>query len=474
MMHRRHFLSTLAAGPAIGAAPMLAQSGSRSKQNVLFISIDDLNDWIGCLGGHPDAKTPNLDRLAARGVLFTNSHCNAPLCNPSRASIMTGLRPSTTGIYDNGQPMRKSPVIAKATTVTQHFRAHGYDVMGGGKIYHTAYPDAASWDSYFPSQTKNKPDDVRPQTVPANGIKGAANFDWGQVNVKDEEMGDAQVVAWASGELKKARTKPFFLACGIYRPHLPWYVPPRYFDAFVKGELKMPRVKDDDLDDVPPTGIKWAKPNGDHATVVKSGKYRDAVQAYLACIHFADAQVGKLLDALDASPHAKNTIVVLWSDHGWHLGEKLHWRKFSLWEEATHNVLMMSAPGVTKPGGRCTRPVSLIDVYPTLCDLAGVPLRDELEGVTLRPLLTNPKAAWERPVVTTYFKDNHAVRSERWRYIHYADGGEELYDELADPQEWTNLAKKPEYAAVKQELSRWLPNVNAPESVHERGANFEN
>ena len=463
-MNRRAFLGTMA------AAPLAAQQ----KQNVLFISIDDLNDWIGCLGGHPDAKTPNLDRLAARGVLFTNSHCNAPLCNPSRASIMTGIRPSTSGVYDNGQPWRKSPVLANAVTVTQHFRNNGYSVFGGGKIYHTAYPDAASWDYYFPDQKKNKPDDVRPEKVPANGIDETGNFDWGPVSVSDDEMGDAKVVSWATGELKKSHSKPFFLACGIYRPHLPWYVPPKYFDMFPKGNLAMPRVKDDDLSDIPPIGVKWAKADGDHASVLKSGKYRDAVQAYLACIAYADSCVGKLLDALDASAHAKNTIIVLWSDHGWHLGEKLHWRKFSLWEEATHNVMMMAAPGMTKPGGRCSRSVSLIDVYPTLCDLAGIPVRSELEGVSLRPLLRDPKAAWDRPAICTYFRNNHSVRSERWRYIRYSDGGEELYDRNADPQEWTNLAAKAEYGVVKQELSRWLPTVNMAESVHGRGLNFEN
>ena len=466
MMDRRSFLGTLAAGT-------LAAQGAR-KPNVLFISVDDLNDWIGCLGGHPDAKTPNLDRLAARGTLFTNSHCNAPLCNPSRASIMTGIRPSTSGIYDNGQPFRKSPVLANAVTVTQHFRNHGYSVFGGGKIYHTAYPDAASWDRYFPSQEKNKPDDVRPPQLPANGIAGTGNFDWGPVNVSDGQMGDSQVVEWAAGELRKRHAKPFFLACGIYRPHLPWYVPPRYFDLFPKSAVALPRVNPDDLDDVPQTGVKWAKPDGDHASVLRNGKYRDAVQAYLACIAYADSCVGKLLDALDASPHAKNTIIVLWSDHGWHLGEKLHWRKFTLWEEATRNVLMMSAPGVTKPGARCGRAVSLIDVYPTLCDLAGIPLRPELEGVSLRPLLANAEAPWNRPAVCTYFRGNHAVRSERWRYIRYSDGGEELYDHNADPQEWTNLAGKPEYGVVKQELGRWIPTVNAPESVHERGLNLEN
>ncbi|MEZ5404215.1 MAG: sulfatase [Bryobacteraceae bacterium] len=464
MITRRHFLPALAA-PAF--AQNRASQNNGAKPNVLMIAVDDLNDWVGCLGGHPDARTPNLDRLAAKSVLFTNAHCAAPLCNPSRAAIMTGIRPSTSGVYDNNQPMRKSPVLKDAVTLTQHFRAGGYRVIGGGKIYHGAYPDPPSWDAYFPSQTKNKPNDPLPAKLPANGIPKTGHFDWGPVSEPDAKMGDYQVVDWALSEFAKKQSQPLFLACGLFRPHLPWHVPAKYFDLFPKEKIALPRVKQDDLDDIPPIGIKFAKPNGDHKSVVEHNQYREAVQGYLASIAFMDAQLGRLLDGFAKSPLAQNTIVALWSDHGWHLGEKLHWRKFTLWEEATRNVFMMNVPGLTQPG-RCHRPVSMMDLYPTLTDLCGLPARKELEGVTLRPLLRNPQADRAIPAVTTYFRNNHSVRDERWRYVHYTDGGEELYDHSADPQEWTNLAQRSEYTAVKNDLARWLPEVNAVESVHER------
>jgi len=462
---RREFLGAGLAAPAV----LRAQPSPR-RRNLLFMAVDDLNDWVGCLGGHPDTRTPNLDRLAARGVLFTNAHCNAPLCNPSRASLMTGIRPSTSGIYDNSQPMRKSPALAGAVTLTQHFRAHGYRVVGGGKIFHGAFPDAASWDDYFPSQTRNKPDDPTPPQRPVNGIPQAAQFDWGPVNVPDAQMGDAQVVDWAIGELRRPQPKPLFLACGLFRPHLPWYVPPKYFDLFPAEKVTLPSVKEDDLDDVPPVGVQMAGAQGDHAKVIRYKQWRKAVQAYLASIAFMDACLGRLIEALDNSAYAKNTSIVLWSDHGWHLGEKLHWRKFSLWEESTRNVFAVVAPGVTKPGQRCARTVSMIDIYPTMVDMFGLAPRPELEGVSLAPLLRNPAAAWARPAVTTYRRNNHSVRSERWRYTRYRDGGEELYDHNSDPMEWHNLAVRPEYATVKSELARWLPRVNAPDSVSERGS----
>lgn len=439
------------------------------RPNVLFLAVDDLNDWVGCLGGHPQARTPNLDRLASRGVLFTNAHCNAPLCNPSRASLMTGIRPSSSGIYNNNQPMRKSPVLRDAVSLGQHFRAGGYSVMGAGKIFHGSYPDPQSWDTYFPSQTRNKPDDPVPPGLPRNGIPQTAHFDWGPVNVPDEKMGDAQVVHWTIEQLNRKHSQPFFLACGLFRPHLPWYVPPKYFDLFPLNSIVLPRVKDDDLDDVPPVGVKFANPSGDHRKVIEHRQWRQAVQAYLASIAFMDAMLGRVLDAFDRSSHAQNTAVVLWSDHGWHLGEKLHWRKFSLWEEATRNVLTISAPGV-KPGQRCGRTVTLLDLYPTLSELCGLQPNPKVEGQSLMPLLRNPQAAWDRPAVTTYHKDNHSVRSERWRYIRYSDGKEELYDHREDPQEWHNLAGKAEYNFLKRDLARWLPQVNAPESVRERGS----
>lgn len=458
---RRQFLGSLAAPAVLGA-----QRGTRP--NVLFIALDDLNDWVGCLGGHPGAVTPNLDRLAKRGVLFTSAHCAAPLCNPSRAALMTGIRPSTSGVYLNNQPMRRAPKLAGAVTLTQHFMEHGYRVTGGGKIYHLAYPDPQSWHQYFPSQQRNRPADPAPEEVPANGIPNTAHFDWGPLDVPDSRMGDHQVVDWAAAELNRKHDRPFFLACGIYRPHLPWYVPRKYFDMHPLSKIVLPKVNEHDLDDIPPVGRKFARPQGDHARVTQHGQWERAVQGYLASITFADAQVGRLVDALDRGPHAANTTIVLWSDHGWHLGEKLHWRKFSLWEESTRNVLMISAPGITRPNGQCGRPVNLLDIYPTLIDVCGLKAREELEGRSLAPLLRDPAASWNYPTLTTYQRGNHSVRSERWRYTRYHDGTEELYDHAADPLEWRNLAGKPEHAAVKKELARWMPSADAPNAPVER------
>ena len=202
---------------------------------------------------------------------------------------------------------------------------------------------------------------------------------------------------------------------------------------------------------------------------MESNNWRKAVSAYLASIAFADACVGRVLDGLDRSPYADNTIIVLWSDHGWHLGEKLHWRKFALWEEATHNVLMIVAPGVTRPGVRCGRPVTLLDIYPTLVELCGLRPRDGLEGQSLVPLLKNASAPWERPALTTYKRGNHSIRTERWRYIRYSDGTEELYDHDNDELEWNNLANKPRHKRLKAELARWMPQTNAPDGPEGKG-----
>ncbi len=462
---RRHFLASLAGAAAVRspAAPAAAD-----RQNVLFIAIDDLNDWIGCLGGHPDAKTPNFDRLAGRGVLFTNAHCAAPLCNPSRAAIMTGIRPSTSGVYLNSQPWRKSEVLAGAVTLPQHFMAHGYWVAGAGKIYHGRYPDPPSWHEYWPSQTQNRPRDPVPPNRPLNGIPKTAHFDWGPVKVRDSEMGDRKVVQWAADQLHRKHDRPFFLACGIFRPHLPWYVPEKYFDMFPLGRITLPEVKADDLDDVPPIGRKFANPEGDHRKVIQYGQWKKAVQGYLASIAFADACLGKLLEAFDASPYRDTTTIVLWSDHGWHLGEKLHWRKFALWEEATHNVFLVVSPGLTKSGTVCRRPVDMMDIYPTLIDICGLRKREGLEGISLLPWLKNPELEKERPALTTYQRGNHSVRTERWRYIRYHDGTEELYDHEKDELEWYNLAARPEYADLKRKLARWFPKTDAPNSPIER------
>ena len=429
------------------------------RPNVLFIAIDDLNDWVSCLGGHPDCKTPNIDRLAERGVLFRRAYCSAPACNPSRASLMTGIRPSTSGVYLNSQPWR--PAMPTAITLSQHFMQHGYRAVGGGKIFHGRYDDDASWHEYF-----KKGGDPSPPNRPVNGIPRTAHFDWGPVDVADDAMNDHRVVDWAVSELKKKQDQPLFLACGIFRPHLPWYVPKRYFDMYPADKITLPTIREDDLDDIPPAGVKMAKPTGDHKKVIESNNYRKAVQGYLASIAFADYQVGRLLDAFDNSPLRENTIVVLWGDHGWHLGEKHHWRKFSLWEEADRVPLMIVAPGMSQ--GRCDRSVSLLDLYPTLADLCGLPVGDHLEGKSLRPLLADPSVSWDRPILTTHGRNNHAVRSDRWRYIRYADGSEELYDHHSDPMEWDNLASNAEHAKAKQELAKHLPKKNAADAKRER------
>jgi arylsulfatase A-like enzyme len=263
------------------------------------------------------------------------------------------------------------------------------------------------------------------------------------------------------GQLNRQHDKPFFLACGFFRPHLPWYVPKKYFDSYPLDKIRLPQVNENDLHDVPPMGQQMAR-RKDHDNVRKYDQWREAVQGYLASITFVDECVGRVIDALDNSAFRDNTLIVLWSDHGWHLGEKLHWRKFALWEEATHNVLYFAGPGLAS--GRCDAPVNLLDIYPTLVELCLLPSRAQLEGVSLVPLLQDPRAQWQRPALTTHGFSNHSVRSQRWRYIRYADGTEELYDHDTDSLEWTNLAEDPQYRRVIDELSQWLPKVNTPES----------
>ncbi|MEX0938867.1 MAG: sulfatase [Pirellulales bacterium] len=444
-------------GEVFGQRPAGEES---NRPNVLFIAIDDLNDWIGCLGGYPGVRTPNFDRLAERGVLFTGAHCNAPLCNASRASLMTGMRPSTSGVYTNSQSWRASPVLSDAVTLSQYFRAHGYRAIGGGKIYHGSFPDPPSWDDYYPSQQRNRPPDPLPANRPLNGIPRTQHFDWGPVEAPVDEMGDTKVVDWAVGELGQSHDQPQFLAVGIFRPHLPWYVPPQYFDAYPLADIALPEVPADDLEDIPQIGRRMARPGGDHRRVLQHDQWHEAVRGYLASITFADDLLGRLLDALDRSPMRDNTIIVLWSDHGWHLGEKHHWRKFTLWEESTRVPLMIVAPGVTQAGTRCEEPVSLLDLYPTLVELAGLPAKEGVEGTSLVPQARDPSAPRRQPVVATHGFRNHAIRDGRYRYIRYADGSEELYDHRTDPQEWENVAAREDLAEVKQRLASALPEMN--------------
>ncbi|MEM1226859.1 MAG: sulfatase [Planctomycetota bacterium] len=445
---------------------------SDSRPNVLFIAIDDMNNYALGLNRDGRAQTPQMDRLAKRGILFTNAHCAAPACNPSRVSVMTGIAPSTSGVYLNRQDWRQCSRLNHRTTIPRHFRDHGYRVLGGGKLYHAAnlsvaglggFLDPSPWHAFFPSKSRQLPDEYVP---PKQAIHGSnrfygGRFDWNPLDMDDNHMGDGKVVAWAEKQLAIAHDDPLFLAVGIYKPHIPWYTPRKWFDQYPSSTLPPSVNHAADLDDIPDAGIAMSKGEW-HRWLVEHDKRDDAVQAYLASLSFADSMVGRLIDALDSGPMAGNTIVVLWSDHGYHLGEKQHWEKRVLWEQATQVPMIIVDRRVGNAGVRCDRPVSLLDLFPTLVDLCGLGSLDELDGVSLRPLYENPDAESSRHIVTTQGFNNHAVRSQNWRYIRYANGAEELYDHRADWAELRNLAEEPEYELVKQRLSASLPVSNSP------------
>lgn len=439
------------------------QTVAAERPNVLLIAIDDLNDWVGCLGGHAQASTPNIDRLAERGTLFTNAHCQAPICNPSRTSLMLGRRPSTSGIYLNRPWFRTTKQNRNLLTLPQYFGQQGYKTLTTGKIYHGSRVDADSFQIVGPRPGQRLKSDQRLVKIDASR---SGLWDFGAQQYPETEFGDAVTTSWAIEQLQAKHEKPFFLAVGFYRPHVPWYAPQRFFDDRPLDDLKLPAVAEDDRDDLPKAAIDLTNnpTPPPHEWFVKNQQWAAAVQAYLAATSFTDAQVGRLLSALDTSPYAKNTIVILFSDHGFHLGEKQRWAKQSLWERSTRVPLIAYVPEQL-PRQRCSMPVELLSIYPTLVELCGLPMPAGLEGVSLRPLLEDPAAIWDHPAITTYFPGNHAVRSEHFRYIRYADGSEELYDHRQDPREWKNLAGLPDYADVIAAHVKWLPSKNAPNSA---------
>lgn len=453
--------------------PYIYGANSKGRNyNVLVIAVDDLNVWIGPYGGHPQTITPNLDKLARNGVIFTNAQCAAPISNPSRAALMTGIRPSTSGVYNNDQLFRESEVLKKVQTIPQYFAEHGYKTMAKGKIFHHPegiFADAQSWQNMekLTGFGMNNHPNKMPNTN-ANGMSTRTTWqrslDWGQLGVLDEkETSDYQTVEWAAKQLSSTHDKPFFLACGIFRPHLPWFMPKKYFDRFPLASIILPEVNENDLNDIPRIGQQISgglDPEGDYFRVKKYKKEKEAVQAYLAAINYADECVGVILNALQKSKYADNTIVVLLGDHGWHLGEKLHYRKSTLWEESSRLPLMIMVPNLTKGGQKCSRPVNLIDLYPTLNELCGLPEKKELEGQSIVPLLMNVNAKWEQPSLTTFGQNRHSLRSERYRFIQYEDGSEELYDHKNDPMEYINLAGDKKYKRIMEEFRIWLPKTN--------------
>jgi choline-sulfatase len=434
------------------------------KPNVLLVAVDDLNDWVGCLGGHPQTKTPHIDRLAKRGVLFTNAHCQAPLCNPSRTSIMYGLRPSNSGIYDNQTPPWNVRALDNHVTLPRHFAANGYRTLTTGKIYHDSGMPKDDFQVVGPIPGQRNKLDARIIPETPQGARGL--WDFGPQTYDEKLFQDHADATWAIRQLQEKKEKPFFLTVGFYRPHVPLYAPSRFFDEISEDHIQLPVVRDNDRDDLPPiinrlTASRYSPP---HDWFVKTNHWRKAVHAYLACIRFTDEQVGRLIDALDASPHANNTIVILYSDHGFFLGEKEHWAKQSLWERAARVPFIISAPGFTR-GQSSPRPAELLSIYPTLIDLCGLTKRDDIDGTNLVPLLKDPMSEWTRPALTTHGHNNHSVRTEHHRYIRYHDGSEELYDHRSDPNEWTNLAALPEHSALKKELAAWIPKTNVPQAI---------
>ena len=463
----------------------IGQENLSEKPNILFIAIDDLNDWTGFMGGHPQAKTPNIDRLAKKGIAFTKAYSSAPLCNPARISLLTGILPSNSGVYGNAE-LNFRDRIPGVTTIMEYLKRFDYKTIGGGKIFHgfNTIGDSISWDYYHKitraSRIKGKKVsnegnkfDGRDSNLPFPSL-----FRWGPLDIEDKEMPDVKLVNWAISMLNKKHSKPFFLAVGLTKPHMPWYVPRKYFEKFPLNEIILPETIQNDIDDLPPFGKKLAKEiyipssgenyniSGDveHTRVLNSNQWKKGVQGYLATINFADKYVGRLLDALDKSNYFENTIVILWGDHGWHLGEKEHWRKHALWEDSTRTPLIMYYPNKIQNGSTISQPISFIDLYPTIVEMCGLPKKENIDGVSFLPLLKNPNQEWNKPVLITLGKGNHAIRTKRWRYIQYFDGTNELYDHNLDPNEWNNISGLEENKNIILELRKSIPKTEKTQS----------
>ena len=423
------------------------------KPNVLFIMVDDLRDWTGYTSQFSNVKIPHLNSLAEKGMVFSNAYCAAPVCAPSRTALLTGISPAKTGVYENGQPWPSE--IRKTITLTRHFMDEGYYVAGFGKIYH-GQGDLQYWHHFIYGEYSPLP--KKPDNFYALG---------NPLDIPDSLTGDGKRVNNAIKVLEQDIDVPLFLACGLVRPHTPWNVPRKYFDMYDPGSIQIPDIKKNDLNDIPPIGKKIAhRVHHDHygkdlewthKSIVDSGLWKVNIRAYLASITFADAQIGRLLDAWFSSKYSKNGIVILMGDHGWHHGEKEHWSKRTLWEEGTKTPLIVYVPGITKPNSICKTPVSLLDIFPTLLDLRRLSKVKHLDGLSFTPLLNSPDVPWDKPAVTIWGQNNVSIRSLDWRYIHYCDETKELYFHPDDPHEWINRAGDKKNIRIINKLHRWVP-----------------
>ena len=460
---------------AVAIQPQVPQ-----KPNVLFLAVDDMNDWIGCLDAKTKAFTPNFDRLAARGVCFTNAHTAGVFCAPSRAAIFTGQFASTTGCYRTANYFKTSP---KIEPLQQSFSTAGYKTLGAGKLFHhpVGAIDIRGWDEFFlrtAAQRQNGwaldswgRDTPFPQPFPnsvynrGKEITGGLFLEWGAIpNGREDEMADSQRVNWAVEQLSQQHDQPFFLGVGIYAPHFPNYCPQQYFDLYDPAKIQLPKYNANDLEDLPPKIKKMKTARSRiHQKLQELGAVDDAIHGYLACISYADAMMGRVLDALDASPYAENTIVVLWSDHGYHHGEKGDWGKHTLWERTSNVPFIWAGPGIAK-GIKTNVTASLIDMYPTFVEMCGLNSpRQRLEGTSLAATLKNPADATDRNVFLPHMNPGeYAIINRNWRYISYGNDGDELYDVTQDPHEWDNVASDPRHVSLISQMKESAPSVFAP------------
>jgi len=451
----------IAAGAFLSTPEPILAAKNDKPMNVLFLVSDDMNSLaLGDTNRYTGKViAPNMKKLAQDGVCFKYAYASAPVCSPSRTAFFSGVAPWKSGIYNNAQTIDKSEPLNNANVLSLAglFKKGGYATFGYGKITH-GWDQKEHWDDHVGHKR-----DPAPPGHPLAGFSGGEQ-DWGPTHLSEEQMNDTGGADKAIAVLKKKHDKPFFLAYGAHKPHMPWYAPKKYFDMYPLDQIVLPALKADDLDDLPPLAKAVSDGIGSFADkVIKAGKLNEAVQAYLATTTYADTQIGRVLDALEKSPYKDSTIVVFLTDNGFHLGEKQHWQKTTLWEEGTHILLMFRAPGVTQAGGVSERFVSLQDIYPTLAELCGLKPPAYLDGRSLVPLLKDPKAPWESTALTglcNKIKTDLAfisIRHELGRYTRYGADQEEYYNCNNDPHEWTNQINNPEYAATVKKLRTLVP-----------------
>jgi arylsulfatase A-like enzyme len=461
-LHRRKFI-TLAAASLVGAcsdAATITGNASGKKPNIILVMVDDLNDWVGAMNGHPQARTPNIDRLAQSGTLFSNAHAQAPVCGPSRTSLMTGLLPSTTGVYghiEDDDIRGASSALKEIVFLPEFLRQAGYHTMGIGKLFHKGAPK----DTFDEFGGRHAGFGPKPEQA-FHWDQPGTSTDWGVFPESDDDMPDTKSAQWAAERLGRDYENPFFLSVGFLRPHVPWYVPQHWFDIHPKEKLWLPPFLENDWDDLPKKAQEITNlPNmPDMSWVRDNDQWKNIVQAYLASISFVDHCVGIVLSALEKSTYKDNTVIIFCSDHGYHLGEKGLFQKFTLWQRSTRVPLIMSGKGI--PSSRTIdAPVGLIDIYPTLAGIASSESPRGSQGRSLLPLLHPEAKIPERPVLSTYGPGNHSVRTRDYTLIRYADGSSELYDRRLDPNEWKNLATDSKYQNVVKQLEKHLPAENA-------------